>query len=57
MQIASIEANTYWRIGQILYENKIDSAYGEGVVKRLSADLKEKFPDIGTSPRNLWSMK
>ena len=57
MQIASIEANTYWRIGQILYESKVESAHGEGVVKRLSADLKEKFPDLGTSTRNLWSMK
>ncbi|MFA5298386.1 MAG: PDDEXK nuclease domain-containing protein, partial [Lutibacter sp.] len=31
--------------------------YGSGVVKQLSVDLKDEFPDMGLSPRNLWDMK
>ena len=38
-------------------EKKIDSKYGDSIVKRLSADLKSKYPDMGLSPRNLWNMK
>ncbi|MEM6260976.1 MAG: DUF1016 N-terminal domain-containing protein [Bacteroidota bacterium] len=32
-------------------------SYGSGVVKQLSVDLKNKFPDMGVSPHNLWDMK
>lgn len=56
-QVATIETNTYWRIGQILYEQRVDSKRGANVVRRLSSDLKHFFPDMGTSPRNLWYMK
>ena len=31
--------------------------YGDNVVRRLSADLKERYPKMGVSPRNLWYMK
>lgn len=49
--------NTYWEIGKLLYEKKLESKHGSGVVKRLSVDLKERYPDMGMSPRNLWYMK
>lgn len=47
----------YWEIGKLLYERKIDSKHGSAIVRRLSIDLKERYPDMGTSPRNLWNMK
>lgn len=56
-QVASIASNTYWEIGKLLHERKLDSKYGSNIVKRLSVDLKEQFPDMGTSPRQLWNMK
>mgnify|MGYP004478342473 FL=1 len=50
-------STAYWEIGQILHERKIESGYGDRVVRRLSADLKERYPKMGVSPRNLWDMK
>lgn len=41
----------------MLSERKIEKRHGEGVVNRLSVDLKLEFPDMGLSPRNLWHMK
>ena len=35
----------------------MEDGYGSGVVKQLSVDLKNTFPDMGLSPRNLWNMK
>ena len=29
----------------------------DSVVRRLSEDLKERYPKMGVSPRNLWDMK
>lgn len=49
-------ASAYWEIGKLLHERKIESGYGDGVVKQLSADLKERFPKMGVSLRNLWDM-
>lgn len=49
--------SSYWEIGKLLEECKLDSKHGDGVIKRLSIDLKAKYPDIGLSPRNLWDMK
>lgn len=56
-QVASTASDTYWEIGKLLHERKLDSKYGSNIVKRLSVDLKEQFPDMGTSPRQLWNMK
>ena len=50
-------STAYWEIGQMLHERKIESGYGDSVVKRLSTDLKERYPKMGVSPRNLWDMK
>ena len=50
-------STAYWEIGQMLHERKIESGYGDRVVRRLSADLKERYPKMGVSPRQLWNMK
>ena len=42
---------------RLLYERIIEGKHGDGVIKRLSADLKQHFPEIGASPRQLWNMK
>lgn len=47
----------YWSIGKMLHERKVDGRYGDGIVKRLSVDLKQRYPTMGLSPRNLWNMK
>jgi predicted nuclease of restriction endonuclease-like (RecB) superfamily len=49
--------SSYWEIGKLLLEKKIESEHGSSVVKRLSADLKQRFPKIGMSTRQLWNMK
>ena len=41
----------------MLHERKIESGYGDSLVRRLSADLKERYPKMGVSPRQLWNMK
>ena len=46
-----------WEIGQMLHEYKIESGYGDSVVRRLSADQKERYPKMGVSPYQLWNMK
>ena len=56
-QLNTIAISTYWEIGKLLEERKVDSKYGDSIVKRLSVDLKSKYPDMGLSPRNLWNMK
>lgn len=55
--IVSTSNEMHWRIGQLLYERKLDSAHGDGVVKRLSVDLKSMYPKMGMSVSNLWAMK
>jgi len=48
----------YWNIGKRLFAEQLEKGYGGNVVKRLSADLQQEFPDTtGFSPRNLWNMK
>lgn len=47
----------YWKIGQQLSERTVAEGYGSAIIKRLSADLKAEFPNMGFSPRNLWDMK
>lgn len=49
--------SSYWEIGKLLDEKKVDSKHGDSIVKRLSIDLKSIYPNIGLSPRNLWDMK
>ncbi len=48
----------YWNMGERLSKEGIEKGYGSSVVKRLSADLKQEFPNTtGFSPRNLWDMR
>ncbi|MDR6967065.1 putative nuclease of restriction endonuclease-like (RecB) superfamily [Flavobacterium arsenatis] len=49
--------SVYWNLGKLLFEKHLEEGYGSGVVKQLSVDLKNEFPDMGLSPRNLWNMK
>jgi predicted nuclease of restriction endonuclease-like (RecB) superfamily len=57
-RINSTMMQMYWNIGKRLSEEKMEKGYGGNVVKRLSSDLQQEFPDTtGFSPRNLWNMK
>lgn len=56
-QINSTANSVYWNLGKLLFEKHLEEGYGSGVVKQLSIDLKNEFPDMGLSPRNLWDMK
>ncbi len=56
-QINSTANSVYWNLGKLLFEKQLEEGYGSGVVKQLSIDLKNEFPDMGLSPRNLWDMK
>ena len=56
-QLTSTTNSVYWNLGKILFEKQLVEGYGSGVVKQLSTDLKNKFPDMGLSQRNLWDMK
>ena len=60
---ASMLVNTeqtllYWDIGHDILEKQNKEGWGTKVVERMSADLKEAFPDMtGWSPRNLKYMR
>ena len=56
-QVNSTANSVYWNMGRLLFEKQLEEGYGSGVVKQLSFDLKNEFPDMGLSPRNLWDMK
>lgn len=56
-QVSSATNTVYWNLGKLLSEKQLAEGYGSGVVKQLSFDLKNEFPDMGLSPRNLWNMK
>lgn len=56
-QVCAAMSSSYWNIGKLLYERKLDSQHGSGVIKRLSADLKAQYPKMGLSERQLWNMK
>lgn len=56
-QVNSTINSVYWNLGKLLSERQLKEGYGSNVVKQLSVDLKNEFPDMGLSPRNLWNMK
>ena len=56
-QLNTVAMSSYWEIGKLLDERKLDSKHGDSIVRRLSIDLKTKYPDMGVSPRNLWDMR
>lgn len=55
--ICSAIGSAHWEIGKLLHDRKLESKHGSGVVNRLSYDLKQRYPQMGLSPRNLWDMK
>lgn len=57
LQINTTVSSTYWNLGKLLHDKRIENGYGSSIIKRLSVDLKSEFPDMGLSPRNLWNMK
>ncbi|MCF0180254.1 MAG: DUF1016 family protein [Bacteroidales bacterium] len=57
VKAANTISSTYWEIGKILHEKKLEGRYGDSIVKRLSGDLKERYPQMGLSSRQLWNMK
>ncbi len=48
----------YWDIGRLILERQGHEGWGARVIDRLSADLREAYPDMsGLSPRNLKYMR
>jgi len=48
----------YWFIGGTIVVLQEKSKWGNGVVEKLSQDLRMKYPDMsGFSVQNLWYMK
>ncbi|MEW6096859.1 MAG: PDDEXK nuclease domain-containing protein [bacterium] len=48
----------YWFIGETIVSLQEKSKWGDGVVEKLSQDLRMKYPEISGFPiRNLWNMK
>ncbi len=48
----------YWDIGKMIVERQEDESWGKSVVKKLSKDLREAFPEQrGFSAQNLWYMR
>jgi predicted nuclease of restriction endonuclease-like (RecB) superfamily len=48
----------YWDIGRVILARQKDAGWGAKVIDRLSADLRDAFPDMkGLSPRNLKYMR
>ena len=54
--ISSAIGTAHWELGKLLHEKKIESKHGSGIVNRLSYDLKQRYPQMGVSPRNLWDI-
>lgn len=49
---------SYWNVGHAILTRQKDEGWGARVIDRLSADLKERFPDArGFSPSNLKNMR
>ncbi|MBI2889232.1 MAG: DUF1016 domain-containing protein [Nitrospirae bacterium] len=48
----------YWDIGRLILERQQREGWGAKIIDRLSADLREAYPDMsGLSPRNLKYMR
>jgi len=60
---AAIKVNTelirlYWDLGAEIVEKQLKSQWGDTVIRQLSLDLKEEFPNVeGFSERNLFYAK
>jgi predicted nuclease of restriction endonuclease-like (RecB) superfamily len=48
----------YWEIGKALAERQEKAGWGDGIIERLSKDLRQAFPEMrGFSRTNLFSMR
>lgn len=48
----------YWQMGQVILQRQASAGWGAKVIDRLSADLREAYPEMrGLSPRNLLFMR
>lgn len=48
----------YWNLGHDIVDLKAEARWGDGVIKQLSLDMKDEFPDVkGFSTTNLWYVK
>ena len=48
----------YWDVGRVILDRQDSQGWGAKVIDRLSADLRQAFPDMqGLSPRNLKYMR
>jgi len=48
----------YWDLGRMIVERQAVESWGKAIVKKLSDDLRQDFPNIGGfSASNLWRMK
>ena len=36
--------SAHWELGKLLHDRKLESIHGSSVVRRLAADLKERYP-------------
>lgn len=58
MAANSAMVTLYWDIGRLILERQEREGWGAKVIDRLSADLREAYPDMGgLSPRNLLFMR
>ncbi|MFZ3158473.1 MAG: DUF1016 N-terminal domain-containing protein, partial [Smithella sp.] len=48
----------YWEIGKSIADKQAQNNWGDGVVEKLSADLRKEFHNtFGLSVQNLWYMR
>ncbi len=48
----------YWSLGEDIVRMQLESVYGDGILERISSDLKQQFPSAkGFSVTNLNYMK
>uniref|UniRef100_A0AB33JPP7 PDDEXK nuclease domain-containing protein n=1 Tax=Prevotella sp. GTC17262 TaxID=3236797 RepID=A0AB33JPP7_9BACT len=58
MRVNDAMIEFYWNLGHDIVDMKAEAKWGEGIIKQLSLDMKDEFPDIkGFSTTNLWYVK
>lgn len=59
LQIMNAETiNLYWEIGEEIYKQQEENAWGKSIVQVLSKELQKEFPGAkGYSAANLWRMR
>jgi hypothetical protein len=47
VQVNTAVTSTYWNLGKLLHDKKIENGYGTKIVERISVDLKTEFSGYG----------